>query len=229
MAQQGKLVLVSTPIGNIEDISYRAIKVLQEVDYILAEDTRITAKLLNYYDLHTPLKPFHQHNEHKKTDVFVNEILNGKVIALVTDAGTPGISDPGFLIIRACKEHNILIDAIPGAAAFIPALQYSGFPMDRFCFEGFLPHKKGRLKRIQEWENDKHTIVFYESPYRLLKTFAQLKEILGQNRLISVSREITKMYQETITGTISEVEKHFENNPIKGEFVICIKAADNYE
>ncbi len=215
-----KLYLVPTPIGNMEDMSFRALRVLKEADLILAEDTRVTSKLLRHYEINNKLWAYHQHNEHKVVERITEELQAGKNIALVTDAGTPGISDPGFLIARSCVEQGIEIETLPGATAFVPALVNSGLPCDRFVFEGFLPHKKGRQTRIKELLENKYTFVLYESPYRLLKTLTQLAEAFGPEHRVSVSREISKIHEETVRGTLSEVINHFENNVLKGEFVI---------
>ena len=218
-----KLFLVPTPIGNLEDMTFRGIRVLKESDFILAEDTRTSGKLLKHFDIETPMYSHHMHNEHKTVRKWVNEILTGQTIALVTDAGTPAISDPGFLLIRECVKKNIEIDCLPGATAFVPALVNSGFPCDKFVFEGFLPQKKGRQKRLKLLANEERTMVFYESPYRVLKTLQQFAEFIGADRQVSVSREITKRFEETIRGSVSEVLTHFENKDPKGEFVIVLQ------
>lgn len=218
-----KLLLIPTPIGNLKDITLRAIEALKESDLILAEDTRQTKKLLNHYEITTSLESFHQHNEHKRLESVIEKIKSGSKIALVSDAGTPGISDPGFLLVRECLKENIAVECLPGATAFIPALVKSGFPCDRFVFEGFLPHKKGRQKRITELIEETRTIIFYESPYRLLKTLKQLSDFLGLEREASVSRELTKIYEETINGTLAELISHFESKGVKGEIVIVVK------
>lgn len=221
-----QLYLVPTPIGNLEDITYRAVRVLQEVDVILAEDTRVTKKLLQHYGIENTLKPFHSFNEHKQVHTIVEELQSGKVMALVSDAGTPGISDPGFLLIRECLRASIKTECLPGATAFVPALVNSGFPTDRFVFEGFLPHKKGRQKKINQLAEEQRTVVLYESPHRLIKTLQQLAETLGNERTVSVSRELTKIYEETVTGTLAEVLNHFGDKKIKGELVVTIKGND---
>ncbi|MEM8893656.1 MAG: 16S rRNA (cytidine(1402)-2'-O)-methyltransferase [Bacteroidota bacterium] len=221
MAETG-LYLVPTPIGNLEDITLRALRILKEVDLVLAEDTRTSSKLLKHYDIQQKLKSFHIHNEHKAVNDAVSSIKDGQVLALVSDAGTPGISDPGFLLVRACLANQINVECLPGPTAFVPALVKSGFPTDRFVYEGFLPHKKGRQTRINAWLNEERTIVVYESPHRLIKLLTQCQEILGEDRKISVSRELTKIYEETVTGSISEVLVYFDNNPIKGEIVVTI-------
>ena len=219
----GLLYLVPTPIGNLEDITYRAVKVLGEVDFILAEDTRTSSKLLKHLGISKPSYSYHIHNEHRTVEGLINQLKGGAVAALISDAGTPGIADPGFLLVRASLEAGIRIECLPGPTAFIPALVKSGFPTDRFIFEGFLPHKKGRQKRIQEISNEPRTVVFYESPHRLVKTLHQLSENLGKERLASVSRELTKLHEETINGTLEELETHFTEKPPKGELVIVIK------
>lgn len=218
----GKLFIVPTPIGNLEDITFRAIKVLKEVNLILAEDTRTSNKLLQHYNINTPMQSHHMHNEHKMLDGIVRRLNSGEQMALISDAGTPAISDPGFLLSRACVEQGIEIECLPGATAFVPALVNSGLPNDRFVFEGFLPIKKGRQTRLNDLADETRTMVFYESPHKLLKTLSQFVTYFGPNRPISVSRELTKMYEETIRGTTSEVLEHFENKPPKGEFVIVV-------
>ncbi len=220
-----KLIIVPTPIGNLKDITFRAVDVLKEVDLILAEDTRKTSILLNHYNIENKLYPYHKFNEHKKLNIIIDKLKSGNKIALVTDAGTPGISDPGFLIVRECIKNEIKIETLPGAVAFIPALINSGFPTEKFCFEGFLPQKKGRVKRFKELAQEKRTIIFYESPHRLLKSLKQISEFLGQNREISVSRELTKMYEETKRGKINDVINYYENNTIKGEIVIIVNGS----
>lgn len=218
-----KLYIVPTPIGNLEDITQRALKVLQESDLILAEDTRKTGLLLKHFQITKKLFSHHQVNEHKTINTLVERIKCGETMALVSDAGTPGISDPGYLLIRACLAEDIKVECLPGPTAFIPALVVSGLPTDRFIFEGFLPHKKGRKSKLEELATAKHTLVFYESPHRLIKTLRQFQEYFGADRKISVSREITKIFEETIRGPIKEVLYHFENHPIKGEFVLVVE------
>ncbi|MFH6603196.1 16S rRNA (cytidine(1402)-2'-O)-methyltransferase [Maribacter algicola] len=218
----GKLYLVPTPIGNLEDVTLRAMRILKEVDIILAEDTRTTGKLLQHFQIKTPMQSHHMHNEHKTVDGLVNRIKQGETIALVSDAGTPAISDPGFLMVRACVENDIEVDCLPGATAFVPALVNSGLPSDKFVFEGFLPIKKGRQTRLKSLADETRTIVFYESPHKLLKTLANFVEYFGADRQISVSRELTKMYEETIRGTVSEVLKYYTDKPPKGEIVIVV-------
>ncbi|MCJ7467918.1 MAG: 16S rRNA (cytidine(1402)-2'-O)-methyltransferase [Maribacter sp.] len=218
----GKLFLVPTPIGNLEDITLRAIRVLKEVDVILAEDTRTSGKLLQHLNIATPMQSHHMHNEHKRVDAIVKRLLGGASIALISDAGTPGISDPGFLLTRACIEQHIEVDCLPGATAFVPALVNSGLPNDKFVFEGFLPVKKGRQTRLLLLAEDPRTLIFYESPHKLIKTLTQFLEYFGSERQISVSRELTKMYEETIRGTVAEVLEHFSQKPPKGEIVIIV-------
>ncbi|HMB63748.1 MAG TPA: 16S rRNA (cytidine(1402)-2'-O)-methyltransferase [Eudoraea sp.] len=218
----GKLYVVPTPIGNLEDITLRAVRVLREVDLILAEDTRTSRKLLNHLDISTPMQSHHMHNEHKTVKGIVNRMKQGEVIALISDAGTPAISDPGFLLTRACVEDDIPVECLPGPTAFVPALVNSGLPNDRFVFEGFLPVKKGRHTRLTQLAGEHRTMIFYESPYKLVKTLTQFVEFFGENRPISVSRELTKMYEETIRGTLAEVLEHFTNQPPKGEFVLVV-------
>ena len=219
----GKLFIVPTPIGNLEDMTFRAIKVLKEVDQILAEDTRTSGKLMKHYEIETPMSPFHLNNEHKVVARWVDELASGKTIALVSDAGTPAISDPGFLLVREAIKSGIEVETLPGATAFVPALVNSGLPCEKFHYEGFLPHKKGRQTRIAELVEKDVTSVLYESPHRILKTLNQLLEAAGPDRLVSVSREISKLHEETVRGTIPEVIEHFENNPVKGEFVLVLQ------
>lgn len=217
-----KLYLVPTPIGNLDDITFRAVKVLKEVDLILAEDTRNSGKLLKHFEIHTPMQSHHMHNEHKTVEGIVRQIENGKTIALISDAGTPAISDPGFLLTRACVEAGIEVDCLPGATAFVPALVNSGLPNDKFVFEGFLPVKKGRQTRLKFLAEETRTIILYESPHKLLKTLGQFVEYFGEDRPISVSREISKLHEETVRGTVVEVLAHFEAKPPKGEIVIVV-------
>lgn len=217
-----KLFVVPTPIGNLEDITYRAIRVLNEVDLILAEDTRKTGVLLKKYDINTKLQSHHKFNEHKTSLEITNKIKSGITVALVSDAGTPAISDPGFLLVRTCIQNNIEVECLPGATAFIPALVNSGLPNDKFCFEGFLPQKKGRQKRLKELCNEKRTMIFYESPYRLLKALNEFSEYFGKEREASVSREITKKFEENIRGSLQELIKYYNNNTIKGEIVVVV-------
>ncbi len=217
-----KLYIVPTPIGNLEDITLRAIRVLKEVDLILAEDTRTSGKLLKHFDIGTQMRSHHMHNEHRMVEGIVKRIQAGESVALISDAGTPAISDPGFLLTRACVENNLEVDCLPGATAFVPALVNSGLPNDRFVFEGFLPIKKGRQTRLQLLSEETRTMIFYESPHKLLKTLTQFGECFGDNRQISISRELTKLYEETIRGTIEEVLIHFHNKAPKGEFVVIV-------
>jgi len=220
-----KLFLVPTPIGNLEDITLRAIKVLKEADLILAEDTRTSGKLLKHFEIDTPMMSYHMHNEHKVVDRIVERINQGEQIALISDAGTPGISDPGFLLVRASIENEIRVECLPGATAFVPALVNSGFPCDKFVFEGFLPPKKGRQTRLKLLAEEKRTLIFYESPHKLLKTLGQFSEYFGEDRIISVSRELTKIFEETIRGTIKEVLEHYTKHPAKGEIVLVLKGS----
>lgn len=221
----GKLTLVPTPIGNLGDITLRALEVLRESDMILAEDTRTSGILLKHFQIDTPMRSYHMHNEHKQLERLVGELAGGAQWALISDAGTPGISDPGFLLVRACLEAGVAVECLPGPTALIPALVGSGFPSDRFVFEGFLPAKKGRQTRLQELSEESRTMVFYESPYRVLKTLKQFSEIFGVQRRVSVSRELSKRFEETVRGTLSEVLAHFEAHPPKGEFVIVLEGA----
>lgn len=217
-----KLFIVPTPIGNIKDMTFRAVEVLQEVDLILAEDTRTSGKLLKYYEITTPMQSHHMHNEHRTVEHIISKIKSGTRVALISDAGTPAISDPGFLLSRACIEHHIEVDCLPGATAFVPALVNSGFPNDKFVFEGFLPVKKGRQTRLTLLAEETRTIIFYESPHKLLKTLGAFCEYFGEDRPVSVSRELTKMYEETIRGTALEVLQHYTEKPPKGEIVIVV-------
>ena len=222
-----KLYLVPTPIGNLEDMTFRAVRVLNEVDIILAEDTRTSGKLLKYFEIATPMQSFHMHNEHKMLDRIINRLKGGEIMALISDAGTPSISDPGFLITRACIENDIEVDCLPGATAFVPALVNSGLPNDKFIFEGFLPVKKGRQTRLKFLTEETRTMIFYESPHKILKTLGHFAEYFGEERLVSISREISKLYEETIRGSVKEVIQHFENKPPKGEFVIIVSGNQN--
>lgn len=217
-----KLYLVPTPIGNLEDMTFRAIKVLKEVDLILAEDTRTSGKLLKHFEISTPMQSHHMHNEHKMVKKIIERLKNGESIAIISDAGTPAISDPGFLLTRACIQNNIDVECLPGATAFVPALVNSGLPNDKFIFEGFLPVKKGRQTRLKLLAEEARTMIFYESPHKLLKTLGHFAEYFGEDRSISVSREISKLYEETIRGTVKEVLDYFTNKPPKGEFVIVV-------
>lgn len=219
----GKLYLVPTPIGNLEDITLRAIRILKEVQCILAEDTRTTSFLLKHYEISTPLKSHHQFNEHKTTQAIVEQLLAGAVIALVSDAGTPGISDPGFYLSRACIQSGIPVECLPGATAFIPALVNSGLPCDNFCFEGFLPQKKGRQTAVKRLAEEERTMVFYESPHRLVKALELFAEHFGKNRKATVSRELTKIYEETQRGTLEELIDFYKDKTVKGEIVIIVE------
>ncbi|WP_428741616.1 16S rRNA (cytidine(1402)-2'-O)-methyltransferase [Tenacibaculum sp.] len=218
-----KLYLVPTPIGNLEDITLRALKVLQEVDYILAEDTRTSGKLLKHFDISTPMQSHHMHNEHKTVDTIVKRLQSGETFALISDAGTPAISDPGFLLTRACVQNNIEVECLPGATAFVPALVNSGLPNDKFVFEGFLPVKKGRQTRLQFLAEETRTMIFYESPHKLLKTLTNFAEYFGEDRQISVSRELTKLFEETKRGSVKEVLSYYTEKPAKGEIVIVVE------
>ena len=218
-----KLYLVPTPIGNLEDITFRAIKVLKEVDYILAEDTRTSGKLLKHFDISTPMQSHHMHNEHKTVENIVKRIQAGETFALISDAGTPAISDPGFLLTRACIQNGVEVECLPGATAFVPALVNSGLPNDKFVFEGFLPVKKGRQTRLKLLADESRTIIFYESPHKLLKTLANFVEYFGEERQISVSRELTKMFEETKRGSVKEVLSYYTEKPAKGEIVIIVE------
>jgi 16S rRNA (cytidine1402-2'-O)-methyltransferase len=218
----GKLYLVPTPLGNLADFTYRAVNVLGEVDLILAEDTRTSTKLLNHYNISRPLQSFHMHNEHKKLERIISQLNYGKTIAMISDAGTPGISDPGFLLVREAIANNIEVICLPGPTALIPALVQSGFPTERFIFEGFLPPKKGRKTRLEQLSQDSRTIVFYESPHKLIKTLTQLITYFQGERQVAISREMTKIYEETYRGTLEEAVVHFNEKVPKGEFVVCI-------
>ena len=218
----GKLYIVPTPIGNLNDITFRAIEVLKSVDAILAEDTRTSGKLLKHFEIKTPMQSHHMHNEHKMLNRIIERIKSGETIALISDAGTPAISDPGFLLTRACVEHSIEVDCLPGATAFVPALVNSGLPNDKFVFEGFLPVKKGRQTRLKLLAEETRTIIFYESPHKLLKTLAHFCEYFGEDRPVSVSRELTKLFEETIRGSAKEVLEHYTNKPPKGEIVVVV-------
>ena len=217
-----KLFVVPTPIGNLEDMTYRAVKVLREVDLILAEDTRTSGFLLKHYDIKTPMHSHHKFNEHKTVQNVVERIKAGQNVALISDAGTPAISDPGFMLVRACVENEVEVECLPGATAFVPALVTSGLPNDRFCFEGFLPQKKGRQTKIHALAAETRTMIFYESPFRVVKTLTQLAKVFGADRKASVSREISKIYEETVRGTLTELAEHFTLHNPKGEFVIIV-------
>ena len=221
-----KLYVVPTPVGNLEDMTIRAVRVLNEVDLILAEDTRTTSVLLKHFDIHTPMSSHHKFNEHKTVEQVVSRIQQGTTVALVSDAGTPAISDPGFLLVRACVAHDVDVECLPGATAFVPALVNSGLPNDRFCFEGFLPQKKGRQTKFKELAVEERTMIFYESPFRIVKTLEQMAEYWGAERKASVSREISKKFEETVRGTLSELIVHFTENPPKGEFVMVVEGCN---
>lgn len=217
-----KLFLVPTPIGNLKDFTLRAIETLRQADLILAEDTRTSGKLLKHYEITTPMQSHHMHNEHKTVQGIVEKIKSGETVALISDAGTPAISDPGFLLVRSCIENDLDVECLPGATAFIPALVMSGIPCDRFVFEGFLPQKKGRLTRLKQLQDETRTMVFYESPHKLIRTLTDFLANFGEDRPISVSRELTKLYEETRRGTIREVYDYFNDKAVKGEFVIVL-------
>ena len=218
-----KMYVVPTPIGNLEDITIRAIRILKEVDFILAEDTRQTIKLLKHYDIQKKIVSHHKFNEHRNLQHIIDQINSGLSIALVSDAGTPCISDPGFLLVRECIKNEITIECLPGATAVIPALVNSGFPSDRFIFEGFLPQKKGRKKRLQSLTNEERTMIFYESPFRLVKALNEMEEAFGCDRMACVSRELSKIYEENRIGTLKELSEYYNNKGVKGEIVIVIK------
>jgi 16S rRNA (cytidine1402-2'-O)-methyltransferase len=220
--EKSSLYLVPTPIGNLADITLRALEILKSVDTILAEDTRTSGILLKHYEINKPLQSFHIFNEHKTVNGLIERLNKGEVMALISDAGTPGISDPGFLLVREALKAGIKIDCLPGATALIPALVKSGFPTDRFVFEGFLPHKKGRQTALKKLAEEERTIIFYESPHRLIKALEQLKEFFGADRQASVSRELSKKFEETKTGTVEELLKHFSSKEVKGEIVVVV-------
>ncbi|MCF2593008.1 16S rRNA (cytidine(1402)-2'-O)-methyltransferase [Bacteroides caecigallinarum] len=218
-----KLYVVPTPVGNLEDMTLRAIRVLKEVDLILAEDTRTTGILLKHFEIKKPMLSHHKFNEHQTVESVVSRIKSGENIALVSDAGTPGISDPGFLVVRECVRNGVEVQCLPGATAFVPAIVSSGLPNERFCFEGFLPQKKGRMTRLNSLVSETRTMIFYESPYRLVKTLTQFSEIFGEERLVAVCREISKIHEECVRGTIKEVVEHFTQTEPKGEIVIILQ------
>ena len=222
----GKLYIVPTPIGNLEDITLRALRILQEVDIILAEDTRTSKKLLQHYVKNTPMLSYHKFNEHQNLQNFIKQLKEGKQIALISDAGTPAIADPGFLLVRECILENIPVESLPGATAFVPALINSGFPNDRFVFEGFLPDKKGRNTRLQNLKEETKTMIFYVSPHKLTKTLNEFITLFGSSRKVSISRELTKIYEETVRGELSEVLDYFTKNPPKGEFVLILSGKE---
>jgi len=222
--ESGILYIVSTPIGNLDDITRRAVKVLEDVDTVVAEDTRKTSVLLHHLGISRPLISYHEHNEHKRAGELVQKLKSGISLALVSDAGTPGLSDPGFLIVRECLKHSIRVVPVPGASALLAALSVSGLPMDRFVFEGFLPHKKGRKTRIESLKDEERTIIFYESPHRIMRTLRELRETLGDRQSV-IAREITKKFEEIVRGTLSELEQSFESRSIKGEFVLLVSGS----
>lgn len=217
-----KLYLIPTPIGNLEDITLRALRILKEVDLVLAEDTRTSKPLMKHFEISTPLQSHHLFNEHAKVEEMVNQIKSGITIALITDAGTPAISDPGFLLVRECIKNAIEVETLPGATAFVPALVNSGLPSERFCFEGFLPHKKGRQTKLESLVEEERTMIFYESPHRLIKTLTSFSEYFGKERKASISRELTKMFEENKRGTLEELIAYFSSKSIKGEIVIVV-------
>ncbi|WP_418310375.1 16S rRNA (cytidine(1402)-2'-O)-methyltransferase, partial [Odoribacter laneus] len=225
----GKLYLIPTPVGNLEDITLRALRLLKEVSLILAEDTRTTSNLLKHYDIKTPLQSHHKFNEHQQVEKIAERLAQGEDIALVSDAGTPGISDPGFLLTKTCIEHGIETECLPGATAFVPALVNSGFPCDRFCFEGFLPQKKGRLKRLTSLSEESRTLIFYESPYRLVKALQQMSEIFGPDRQACVAREISKVFEEFKRGNLQELADYYTEKGVKGEIVLIVEGKKKEE
>lgn len=222
----GKLFIVPTPIGNLEDITFRALKILKEVDIILAEDTRTSGFLMKHFGIDKPLQAYHKFNEHKALLGLVSRLKSGQTMALVSDAGTPSISDPGFLIVRACVQEEIEVECLPGATALIPALVNSGFPSDRFCFEGFLPQKKGRQKRLTELAEEERTLIFYESPFRIAKLIGEIAQYFGADRQVTISRELSKIHEETLRGTAAELAKELETKTLKGEIVVVIKGKE---
>ena len=227
MKDQGILYIVPTPVGNLEDMTFRAIRILKEADLILAEDTRTSGILLKHFEIKNAMQSHHKFNEHKTVENVISKIKAGETVALISDAGTPGISDPGFLLVRECARQGIEVQCLPGATAFVPAIVASGLPDDRFCFEGFLPQKKGRMTRLQTLASEKRTMIFYESPYRLVKTLTQLAEYMGTERQASVSREISKVHEETVRGTLAELVEHFTANEPRGEIVIIVSGAND--
>jgi len=216
------LYLVPTPIGNLQDITLRALEILRSVDLILAEDTRTSSVLLKHYSIEKPITPYHQHNEHQVLTHLVNQLMSGKKMALVTDAGTPGISDPAFLLVREAIKVGVRVETLPGATAFVPAIVNSGIPSNRFCFEGFLPQKKGRQTLLKQLAEESRTMIFYESPHRLVKTLTEFQQVFGADRICSVSRELSKLHEETVRGTLTEVAHHFSQKGVKGEIVIVV-------
>ncbi|TWJ17693.1 16S rRNA (cytidine1402-2'-O)-methyltransferase [Bacteroides zoogleoformans] len=227
MMDMGKLYVVPTPVGNLEDMTFRAIRILKEVDLVLAEDTRTSGILLKHFEIKNAMQSHHKFNEHKTVEHVVERIKGGATVALISDAGTPGISDPGFLVVRECVRNGIEVQCLPGATAFVPALVASGLPNEKFCFEGFLPQKKGRTTRLKALAEERRTMVFYESPYRLVKTLTQLAEHFGAERPASVSREISKVHEETKRGTLTELIEHFTLNEPRGEIVIIVAGIDD--
>ena len=223
----GKLYVVPTPVGNLEDMTFRAIQVLKEADLVLAEDTRTSGILLKHFEIKKPMQSHHKFNEHQTVENVINRLRAGETVALVSDAGTPGISDPGFLVVRECVRNGIEVHCLPGSTAFVPALVASGLPCDRFCFEGFLPQKKGRQTRLKALADETRTMVFYESPHRLLKALAQFAEVFGADRQAAVSREISKVHEETVRGTLAELVEHFTANEPRGEIVIIVSGAND--
>lgn len=223
----GKLYVVPTPVGNMEDMTFRAIRILKEADLILAEDTRTSGILLKHYEIKNAMQSHHKFNEHQTVESIVNRIKGGQTVALISDAGTPGISDPGFLVVRECVRNGIEVQCLPGATAFVPALVSSGLPDERFCFEGFLPQKKGRMTRLNALKEETRTMIFYESPYRLIKTLTQFAEIFGADRPVSVCREISKIHEESVRGTLQEVIAHFTETEPRGEIVIILGGKEN--
>ena len=223
----GKLYVVPTPVGNLEDMTFRAIRVLKEADLILAEDTRTSGILMKHFEIKNPMMSHHKFNEHKTVEGIVSRILAGQTVALVSDAGTPAISDPGFLVVRECVRNGIEVQCLPGATAFVPALVSSGLPNDRFCFEGFLPQKKGRMTRLQSLQEERRTMIFYESPYRLVKTLTQFAECYGVDRQVAVCREISKIHEECVRGTLEEVIAHFTAHEPKGEIVVILAGKED--
>jgi 16S rRNA (cytidine1402-2'-O)-methyltransferase len=221
------LYLIPTPIGNLADFTFRAVEVLQQVDLILAEDTRTSAVLLNHYHIQKPITAYHQHNEHKVVSHLVTQLQAGKTMALLTDAGTPGVSDPAFLLVRACVQNGIVVNCLPGATAFVPALVNSGLPMNSFCFEGFLPLKKGRQTLLKKLAAEERTMVFYESPMRLVKTLQDFAQAFGENRACSISRELSKKFEENYRGSLAEALLHFSAKPVKGEIVMVVQGMDS--
>ena len=227
MTNQGKLYIVPTPVGNLEDMTFRAIRILKEADLILAEDTRTSGILLKHFEIKNALQSHHKFNEHQTVESVITKIKAGANVALISDAGTPGISDPGFLVTRECVRNGIEVQCLPGATAFVPAVVASGLPNDRFCFEGFLPQKKGRMTRLQALAEEHRTMIFYESPYRLVKTLTQLAECFGADRQASVSREISKVHEETVRGTLDELVRHFTEQEPKGEIVLVVAGKED--